>query len=830
MPTYRCPECGFSGKLGELTNHLRNNPSHWHVRCQECGDSLVTKKDFVNHEQKTGHAPVGVEISDITNVQKTTRVKDTVKGPTKNKLIRLGFSDESASFLATGRNWMTLIGMSKGATTKLTKKLDGEEKELFYELVRPDLTKNQPKLSTKKQSSGDWIVSFPKLAQSFSKNMKFASSKKLQKFLFKGEHAPIRISYQVVGMTLSNFKGFRNSIENPVHVPIRPLTLVYGPNNGGKSSILKGFSSIPQTISKRQSLDGDYDWTPDGPWFNLGGIPQILNNLEEPSFSIGFVIKLSKDGNDDTFKEIRYTYRFESKGSEKNIGILDKIQIYTGDFSDFMDLTLELSVEKGKSEETKFVRTSPFFGSVVPVGQENKKLEVTFMNDRLSSSVDRNKTFRKHVISEIERFRQILQDLEEEGWLAHKSINKFACPYCPKTFNKDKKAIRHLSTHHTDELEHMGLIQASKETLKEMLDNKMRAFTLNTKLTSRLREFLFNSPEKYGSQEASSSTFFRNIMHWFDCLMILDGFDLESREGWPDGIKHYQVSEKYDLNKTIEEGHMTAFFDLDDVKIYAKWGLTVDINHLSGENEFVKELRSVRKITNKIIQEGFQNTDYLSATRLIPQRNYSSRTGGKSTQGVTGERTLALLANDEELQKWVNERLGEMIGLNIIVNNRQSEVRLADGSVRNYPTDELDVRVVRVGFEEDRLQLPDVGFGVSQLLPILTALKADGKLIIEEPESNLHPAAQQKLMQTIISQINDNSQIIMETHSEHFLLEVLRAISDPENSLTDDDVSILYTYNTPEEGTQVKRHTTTNGVLDERFPVEFTGDYKLSII
>jgi len=109
-------------------------------------------------------------------------------------------------------------------------------------------------------------------------------------------------------------------------------------------------------------------------------------------------------------------------------------------------------------------------------------------------------------------------------------------------------------------------------------------------------------------------------------------------------------------------------------------------------------------------------------------------------------------------------------------------------------------------------------------------LKADGKLIIEEPESNLHPAAQQKLMKIIISQINTKSQIIMETHSEHFLLEVLRAISDPKNPLSDDDVSILYTYNTPSEGTQVKRHTTTNGVLDERFPVEFTGDYKLSII
>ena len=152
--------------------------------------------------------------------------------------------------------------------------------------------------------------------------------------------------------------------------------------------------------------------------------------------------------------------------------------------------------------------------------------------------------------------------------------------------------------------------------------------------------------------------------------------------------------------------------------------------------------------------------------RLIPQRNYSSRTGGKSTQGVTGERTLALLASDKKLQGWVNQRLGEMIGLNIIVNNRENEVRMADGSVRQFPTDELDVRVMRVGFEEDRLQLPDVGFGVSQLLPILTALKADGKLIIEEPESNLHPAAQQKLMQTIIARSMTTSNY--GTHSEHF--------------------------------------------------------------
>ena len=593
--------CGFSGKLGELINHLRNNPSHWHVRCQECGDSLVTKKDFVNHEQKTGHAPVGVEISDITNVQKTTRVKDTVKGPTKNKLIRLGFSDESASFLATGRNWTTLIGMSKGATTKLTRKLTDEEKEQFYELVRPDLTKNQPKSSNKKQS------------KSGTNNESFTDSTIAQKLLKKlgsfGWMAGENTSYQIVGITMSNFKGFRHSSENPTRVPIRPVTLVYGPNNGGKSSILKGFASIPQTISTRRSLDGDYDWTPDGPWFNLGGIPQILNNLEEAKFSIGFVIKLSRDEKDDTFKEIRYTYRFDSTASEKNIGILDKIRIYNGEFSDFMELTLELSVAEGKSTQIQFVR-SRFLGDFMPVGQENKKLEVTFMNQELTESVEKSKKFRSHLVFEIERFRKILQDLYDEDWLLHSSMNKFSCPYCPKTFNKEKKATNHLSTHHSEELDKKGLQNPSKDVLKEMVENKMRVFTKNTKLTHTLREFLHSSPESYLDHDKEwSSTFLKTVHDWVLCLKKLEEYGLENREGWQDAIKDYQVSEEFDLRgKIMETGNLRRLLStgiVSDAKIYAKWGLTVDTNQTMGDNEFLLELNSVRRITKKIIHDGF---------------------------------------------------------------------------------------------------------------------------------------------------------------------------------------------------------------------------------
>ena len=81
---YKCPNCDFVGRLGQLTRHLRENPEHWMVHCQECGVSIVTKKDIARHEEDTGHS-TGLTPEDIINVQRTTKIsgKKTVKSATK---------------------------------------------------------------------------------------------------------------------------------------------------------------------------------------------------------------------------------------------------------------------------------------------------------------------------------------------------------------------------------------------------------------------------------------------------------------------------------------------------------------------------------------------------------------------------------------------------------------------------------------------------------------------------------------------------------------------------------------------------------------------------
>jgi hypothetical protein len=76
---------------------------------------------------------------------------------------------------------------------------------------------------------------------------------------------------------------------------------------------------------------------------------------------------------------------------------------------------------------------------------------------------------------------------------------------------------------------------------------------------------------------------------------------------------------------------------------------------------------------------------------------------------------------------------------------------------------------------EDRVNIADVGIGVSQTLPVLVALRAarPGQLVyVEQPETHLHPRAQFLLAQVLASAAKRGVRVIAETHSSLLLLGV----------------------------------------------------------
>ncbi|MFN0147595.1 MAG: AAA family ATPase [Dehalococcoidia bacterium] len=116
----------------------------------------------------------------------------------------------------------------------------------------------------------------------------------------------------------------------------------------------------------------------------------------------------------------------------------------------------------------------------------------------------------------------------------------------------------------------------------------------------------------------------------------------------------------------------------------------------------------------------------------------------------------------------------------------------------------LDVR--RFGDDGDPFQLIvtiakakrnliDVGYGVSQVLPIIVELitaAPNSTFLIQQPEVHLHPRAQAALASLFARLAKERDiQIIVETHSDHFIDRVRMDVRDGK-ALSPDEVSLLY--------------------------------------
>ncbi|MBB4143243.1 DUF3696 domain-containing protein [Rhizobium rhizoryzae] len=111
--------------------------------------------------------------------------------------------------------------------------------------------------------------------------------------------------------------------------------------------------------------------------------------------------------------------------------------------------------------------------------------------------------------------------------------------------------------------------------------------------------------------------------------------------------------------------------------------------------------------------------------------------------------------------------------------------------------------IVRTQANSPEVKLTDVGFGVSQVLPALVQAfyaPPGATVWMEQPEIHLHPMAQSVLADAFISAIRSNedgqprnTQLIIETHSEHFLSRLQRRVAEGE--LEPDDVAIYFVNN-----------------------------------
>ena len=197
----------------------------------------------------------------------------------------------------------------------------------------------------------------------------------------------------------------------------------------------------------------------------------------------------------------------------------------------------------------------------------------------------------------------------------------------------------------------------------------------------------------------------------------------------------------------------------------------------------------------------FGSIYYLGPLRNSPARHYPWSGSEPGSVGYSGEYTIdAILAAQNRMLN-MRKRLHKRPFQEIIA--RQLKVL---GLTEHFALEQMaggqqlyGVKV-RTNASEDTVDLPDVGFGVSQVLPVLVQLfyaPINSIIIMEQPELHLHPRAQAALADVMIDAIMSGEegkergiQLIIETHSEHFLRRLQRRIAD--DTISNDHIAVYF--------------------------------------
>ncbi|MDD2927135.1 DUF3696 domain-containing protein [Rhodoferax sp.] len=194
---------------------------------------------------------------------------------------------------------------------------------------------------------------------------------------------------------------------------------------------------------------------------------------------------------------------------------------------------------------------------------------------------------------------------------------------------------------------------------------------------------------------------------------------------------------------------------------------------------------------------------YLGPLRNHPQRTY--QWSGDTPEGVgqTGESTVAAILAAQHEDRMLNrgpkkarQSFTAFIAAwlkDLGVINSFTVKPVAEGR-KEYEV------LVRTHAGAPEVKITDVGFGVSQVLPALVQAfycPPNSTVWMEQPEIHLHPQVQAELADVFISAIKArengkerNVQLIVESHSEHFLNRLQRRIAEGE--LTPHDVAIYF--------------------------------------
>lgn len=290
-----------------------------------------------------------------------------------------------------------------------------------------------------------------------------------------------------------------------------------------------------------------------------------------------------------------------------------------------------------------------------------------------------------------------------------------------------------------------------------------------------------------------------------------------------------EVAEVRSMGKTFDNPRRLRYL-VPSKEIVEIFRMMRESSSTSGTSDIQRAQNPLFRAPNPVFKLALQIRDltYLTAEREGPRDIYSLEDQYSVDRvGPRGENAVSALFSGQDALVAESLRLAKTVPTLL----RQVEARLA----QFFPGCSLNLQQVsnvnavtlgiRISEATDFLRPIHCGFGITQVLPIIVAAlcaprssNQEGEiLIIENPEVHLHPAGQALMGQFLAEVANSGRQIIVETHSDHVLSGIRRAVKS--NKILAEQVAI-YFFRQPSPGAS----QVMNPILDETGNIDMWPD------
>lgn len=216
-----------------------------------------------------------------------------------------------------------------------------------------------------------------------------------------------------------------------------------------------------------------------------------------------------------------------------------------------------------------------------------------------------------------------------------------------------------------------------------------------------------------------------------------------------------------------------------------------------------------------------ESVGHIDSFRLAPQRTYyeSSRASVKISR--YGDNCV------EQMSRWEAENAPEAAELR---KHLKELGVLADFKIRRLRGGRLEL-AGKPKTSAVMTSLTDLGFGTSQVLPVLVAINQlePGSLFsVSQPETHLHPEVQARLANYFVRLTKErNMSFVVETHSEYLINRLRLLVAKRE--IAQEDVSVVYVTNSGTEATVCPLELRSDGSIDGA-PVDFFETYMMDVM